>query len=78
MRHPRSTAPALLAVSTVFICLALVASLTTALFMYIYKLSRTYGDHGLMKKVARKGIPKVVKNYSSILLKKQLLHEKLV
>ncbi len=62
----------------VFICLALVTSLTTALFMYIYKLSRAYGEHGLMKKIARKAIPKVIKNYSTILLKKELLHEKLV
>ena len=32
----------------VFICLALIISLSTALFMYVYKMSRTYGKHGLM------------------------------
>ncbi len=62
----------------VFISLALVTSLTVALFMYIYKLSRNYGEHGLMKKIARKAIPKVIKNYSTTLLKKELLHEKSV
>ena len=44
-----------------FVCLALIAGLGAALFIYIYKLSHTYGEHGMMKKVARKGIPKIVK-----------------
>ena len=62
----------------VFICLALIAFLGTALFMYVYKLSRTYGEHGLMKKIAKNGVPKVIKNYSSFQLKKKLFHEKSV
>ncbi|MEO6453277.1 MAG: DUF4133 domain-containing protein [Ginsengibacter sp.] len=62
----------------IFICLALIVSLGTALFMYVYKLSRTYGEYGLMKKVAKKAIPAVIKSYSIIRLKKQLLHEKSV
>jgi hypothetical protein len=57
----------------VFICLALIVSQSTVLFMYVYKLSRTYGEFGLMKKVAKKAVPKVIKSYSIILLKKQLL-----
>ena len=57
----------------VFICLVLIVSLSTALFMYVYKLSRTYGEFGFMKKVARKAVPKVIKSYSIILFKKQLL-----
>ena len=60
----------------IFICLVLIVSLATALFMYIYKLSRTYGEYGLMKKIAKKAIPRVVKNYSIIHFKKQLLNEK--
>jgi hypothetical protein len=60
----------------VFICLAVIISLSTALFMYVYKLSRTYGEYGLMKKVAKKAVPKVIKSYSIIRLKKLLLHEK--
>ena len=62
----------------VFVCLFLVVSLGTALFMYIYKLSRTYGEHGLMKKIAKKAIPKVIKSYSIILMKNKLLREKTV
>ena len=62
----------------VFICLIIIITLATVLFMYVYKLSRTYGEFGLMKKVAKKAVPKVIKSYSIILLKKQLLHEKFV
>ncbi len=59
----------------VFICLVLIISLSTVLFMYVYKLSRTYGEFGLMKKVAKKAVPNVIKSYSIIRLKKQLHHE---
>ena len=62
----------------IFICLPLIVSLGTALFMYVYKLSRTYGEYGLMKKMAKRAVPKVIKSYSVILFKKQLLHEKSV
>ena len=60
----------------VIICLAVIVSLSTGLFIYVYKLSRIYGEFGLMKKVAKKGVPKVIKSYSLLLIKKQLLHEK--
>jgi hypothetical protein len=56
----------------VFICLALIIFLSTALFMYVYKLSHIYGEFGLMKKIAKKAVPKVIKSYSIVLLKKQL------
>ena len=62
----------------VFICLILVISMATALFMQVYKLSRIYGEHGLMKKVANRSVPKVIKSYSLVRLKKQLLHERSV
>ena len=60
----------------VFICLAIIVSLATGLFMYVYKLSRTYGEHGLMKKIANKAVPNAIKSYSLIHLRKQLQHEK--
>jgi len=47
-----------------FICLASIAGLGTGLFMYIYKLSHTYGEHGMMKKLARKAIPKLLRTNS--------------
>ncbi|MEX2233508.1 MAG: DUF4133 domain-containing protein [Cyclobacteriaceae bacterium] len=44
----------------VFVCLFLIASLGTLLFMGIYRLSDTYGQHGLLKKMARRSIPEYV------------------
>ena len=61
---------------SIFICLPLIVSLATGLFMYVYKLSRTYGEFGLMKKIAKKAIPNVVKNSSIMRIKKQLINEK--
>lgn len=36
----------------------------TALFMYVFRLSHKYGEHGMMKSVARKSVPTVIKSYS--------------
>ncbi|MGI8598208.1 MAG: DUF4133 domain-containing protein [Chitinophagaceae bacterium] len=47
-----------------FVCLALILILGTALFMYVYRLSHKYGEHGMMKKMARRRVPKVIKNYT--------------
>lgn len=57
----------------IFLCLPIIFSLGAVLFMYVYKLSRIYGEHGLMKKLARKAVPKVVKSYSIQKIKKILL-----
>lgn len=57
----------------IFSCLLLILCLGTVLFMYVYKLSRTYGEYGLMKKMAKKAVPKVIKNYSMARLKKCLV-----
>ena len=47
-----------------FICLGIILVAGTALFMHIYKMSDKYGEHGMMKAVAKRSIPKVVKSYS--------------
>jgi hypothetical protein len=47
-----------------FICLLLIVSAATWLFMHVYQLSRKYGEHGMMKMIARKGVPNVIKVYS--------------
>lgn len=57
----------------IFLCLVIIFSLGTALFLYVYRLSRAYGQYGLMKKMARKAVPKVIKSYSIIHLKTLLL-----
>jgi hypothetical protein len=58
----------------VFLCLAIILVLGSALFMYVYKLSRTYGEHGLMKKIAGKAIPKCIKNSSRKTFQKLVSH----
>lgn len=47
-----------------FLCLFIIAAAATGLFMHVYKLSRKYGQHGMMKTLARRSIPPVVKSYS--------------
>ena len=47
-----------------FICVGLIAILGTGLFIKVYSLSNKYGEHGMMKKVAQRSIPTVVKSYT--------------
>ena len=61
---------------SIFLCLPVIAVLTTTLFTYVYKLSRSYGEYGMMKKIARKAVPDCIKSYSAVKLKKNLLNEK--
>jgi hypothetical protein len=60
----------------ILICLFVIIALGTALFMYVYRFSRKYGEYGVMKKLAKKAVPGVIKNYSLVRIKKQLSHEK--
>jgi len=62
--------------TNVFICLIVIGVAGAALFITVYRYSRNYGEYGLLKKMAKASIPKGIKNYSIIRLKKQLLHEK--
>lgn len=47
-----------------FVCLGLIAVLGTALFMTVYRTSHKYGEHGIMKKIARRSVPHVIKSNS--------------
>ena len=47
-----------------FFCVGIIVILGTGLFMHVYTLSDKYGEHGLMKKVAKRGVPDTVKSYS--------------
>jgi Domain of unknown function (DUF4133) len=53
-----------------YICVGLILIAGTLLFMYVYRLSNTYGEHGMMKKVAKRSIPKVIKSYNRKLFTK--------
>lgn len=44
-----------------FACLALTAILGITLFMTVYRMSDKYGEHGLIKKLARRSIPDFIK-----------------
>ena len=47
-----------------FFCVGLIAVLGTILFTWVYGISNKYGEYGMMKKVARRNIPAVIKSYS--------------
>ena len=47
-----------------FVCLAVIATLGTALFMTVYRMSDTYGQHGLIKKMAKRSLPVFLKTSS--------------
>lgn len=53
-----------------YLCIALVGGLTFFLFMKVYKLSNKYGEYGMMKKIASRGIPKVVKSNDRCIFKR--------
>jgi hypothetical protein len=47
-----------------YIDLILILILGAGLYMFVYKLSNKYGEHGMMKKVASQNVPRVIKAYS--------------
>lgn len=47
-----------------YICIAMIAVLGTFLFIKVYAMSRKYGEHGLMKAIAKKSIPQVIRSNS--------------
>lgn len=47
-----------------FLSLGIIAILGTYMVIKIYSLSNKYGEHGMMKKLAKRMIPKVVKSKS--------------
>ena|ERR1700676_1057507 len=47
-----------------FVSIIIIGIAGTAMFLWIYKLSNTYGEHGMKKKMAGRSIPKVIKCWS--------------
>ena len=61
-----------------FVCLGIILISGACLFIYVGRLSSKYGKYGLMKKMAKKGVPKVIKSRSrSVFQKEHLLKTKL-
>ncbi|SOD17683.1 DUF4133 domain-containing protein [Pedobacter xixiisoli] len=58
------------------VCLMTVAILAGVLLSKVYAMSNKYGEHGLMKALARKQVPKVIKiNSRSIFINKKALKD---
>ena len=47
-----------------YLCLGIIIVSGSVLFIHVYRLSHKYGEHGMMKALAKRSIPKVVKSYS--------------
>lgn len=47
-----------------YICLILIGGTATGGCIKIFALSHRYGEHGLMKAMAKKRVPKVLKSYT--------------
>jgi hypothetical protein len=47
-----------------FISVGIIGLTGTGIFLWVYKLSNTYGEHGMKKKLASRSIPKTIKCYS--------------
>lgn len=47
-----------------YVCIVIILLLGSGLFMYVSKLSNKYGEHGMMKKIARQSVPHVIRSYS--------------
>lgn len=43
------------------VCVPVVFGLGTGLFLYVNKMSKQYGEHGMMKKMAGKSVPKALR-----------------
>lgn len=55
-----------------FVCIGIILIAGTVLVVRIYGMSNKYGEHGLMKALARKQVPKVIKSRSrNVFLKKE-------
>lgn len=48
----------------IYCCIVIILGGGTLLVMKIYRMSHKYGEHGLMKALARKQVPKVIKSGS--------------
>ena len=45
-----------------FVCVAIILIAGTLLFIYVFSMSARYGEHGLMKKIARRCVPPMIKS----------------
>jgi 4-hydroxybenzoate polyprenyltransferase len=53
-----------------YLCLVLILVAGSLLFSRVYKLSNKYGEHGMMKKAAKRMLPKLIRSNSRRLFMK--------
>ncbi|MFT3932823.1 MAG: DUF4133 domain-containing protein [Chitinophagaceae bacterium] len=53
-----------------FICLGVILIAGAGLFVFVFRLSNTYGEFGMMKKMAQRRMPKIVRSKSRAMFKK--------
>lgn len=46
----------------VVICIVIVSGSGVVLFRFVYRFSKKYGEYGMMKKIAAKSVPRLIKN----------------
>lgn len=54
-----------------FICVVIIGISGTLLVLYIYRMSHKYGEHGMMKALAKRQVPKAIKFQSRKIFKMQ-------
>jgi hypothetical protein len=54
-----------------FVCVAIIGVAGTLLVLKIYKMSSKYGQHGLMKALAKRQVPKAIRSQSRRIFKMQ-------
>jgi Domain of unknown function (DUF4133) len=54
-----------------FICVGIIVVAGTALFIQVYRLSNTYGEHG-MKKIAKRSVPGLLKSNARAVFQKKM------
>ena len=47
-----------------FLCVVVIGALGSLLFYLVYRASHRYGEHSLMKKMARRAIPRAIRSHS--------------
>ncbi len=59
-----------------YVCLVVILICGGLLFSQVYKMSNTYGEFGLMKKMAKRMLPRVIRTNSRKMFMKQSLSAK--
>jgi hypothetical protein len=54
-----------------FVCVGIIGISGALLVLYIYKMSQKYGEHGMMKALAKRQVPKAIKFQSRKIFKMQ-------